>query len=134
MPGRTSLRGLATGAAVLFLSALAACASSGQGEQTDAFAAASGQARTVRIIVQNMNFSDARLYTHTRGGRKQLGIVGGKQDAEFELDWPLPEPLQIEINLLAGPQCFTQSVPVDPGDVLELQISSVFSQSAACRV
>jgi hypothetical protein len=41
--------------------------------------------------------------------------------------------MYIEIDMLAGPKCFTEELPVDPGDVLELQIASVFSSTAACR-
>jgi hypothetical protein len=108
------------------------CGSSGPSSEGDPFAGSQRDA-TVLIIVQNLNFSDARLYTLVRGARKQLGIVGGKQDAEFTLPWSIPEPLQIEINLLAGPQCYTRELMVDPGDIIELQISTVFSQSSACR-
>lgn len=108
------------------------CGSSGSSQEGDPFAGRAQDA-TVRIIVQNLNFADARLYTIVRGARRQLGIVGGKQDAEFTLPWTIPEPLQVEINLLAGPQCYTRELMVDPGDIIELQISAVFSQSSACR-
>ncbi|MDA1102641.1 MAG: hypothetical protein O2956_03505 [Gemmatimonadetes bacterium] len=94
---------------------------------------ASGRPETIRIIVQNLNFADARLFAYRRGARSSLGSVGGKQDGEFSLPWRFPEPLRIEINLLAGPTCSTEEILVDPGDILELQISSVFSSSSFCR-
>jgi hypothetical protein len=111
---------------------LVGCGSSGSSPQGDPFSGGNRDA-TIQLIIQNLNFSDARLYTIVRGARKQLGIIGGKQDAEFTLPWTIPEPLQIEINLLAGPQCYTREMMVDPGDIIELQISTVFSQSSACR-
>jgi len=110
-----------------------ACASTGSPAESDPFDSAGSEARSVRLMVQNMNFSDVRLFAIRRGSRTSLGVVSGKRDAEFTLDWPLPEPLQIEIRLLAGPNCLTREMEVDPGDVLELQISSVFSQTSACR-
>ena len=117
---------------VLAALTLAGCASSGGPENgSDPFGAEG--ARSVRLIVQNLNFSDARLYAITRGGRRSLGIVGGKSTEEFTLDWATPGSLQIEINLLAGPRCYTREMEVDPGDVLDLQIASVFTQTSACR-
>lgn len=88
---------------------------------------------SIRIIVQNLNFSDARLYVLRRGARSTLGIVGGKTDAEFSLDWDISDPVQIEIDMLAGPSCTTRAIQADPGDIIELQIASVFRNSQACR-
>jgi hypothetical protein len=90
-------------------------------------------AATVRVIVQNRNFSDARLYYARRGARVALGVVGGKSDAEFVIDWDFPDVMQVEIDLLAGPRCVTEELPVDPGDILELQIASVFTDTQNCR-
>lgn len=122
--------------AAVLVSALAigGCASSGDpAGGGDPFGGEGARATSVRLIVQNLNFSDARLYQIRRTGRRSLGIVGGKQTQEFTLDWTVPESLQIEINLLAGPRCLTREMEVDPGDVLELQIAAVFTQTSACR-
>ena len=35
--------------------------------------------------------------------------------------------------MLAGPTCTTQPLDVQPGDILELQIQSMFNQSSFCR-
>jgi hypothetical protein len=121
-------------ALVAVASVMTGCASSGATETaSDPFGGEGVRASSVRLIVQNLNFSDARLYAMTRGGRRSIGIVGGKATEEFTLDWTTPESLQIEINLLAGPRCYTRAMEVDPGDVLELQIASVFTQTSACR-
>lgn len=92
--------------------------------------AGSGQ---IRIEVINRNFSDATLWAISRSGRQRLGIVTGKTDASFTLDWDFPQPLQIEIHLLAGERCVTAPLQVDPGDVLELQIEVELRRSAFCR-
>jgi hypothetical protein len=114
------------------LLSMAGCAAAGTGA-SDPFAGG-GREDTVLLRVRNINFADARLYTIRRGASRQLlGSVGGKQDAEFTLDWEFSEPLRIEINLLAGPTCTTEELIVDPGDVLDLQIESVFNQSRFCR-
>jgi len=112
-----------------------ACASSGGARPGDASGpfAEGWRPQTVRLVVQNLNFSDARLYAIRTGSRSILGVVGGKQDAEFVMEWLRSEPLRIEIDLLARPRCSTREMQVDPGDILELQIESVFSVDAVCR-
>lgn len=107
---------------------MTACASSGG----DPGAFDTVRPTTVRLVVQNRNFSDVRLYTHRRGARTTLGTVTGKQDREFTFSWDMPDPMQVEIDMVAGPKCFTQEMQVDPGDILELQIAPVFT-STSCR-
>lgn len=89
----------------------------------------------VRIHVQNHNFSDATLWTLVRDGqRKRLGVVTGKSDEVFTFPWRFSEPLRIEFDMVAGPRCTTENIQVDPGDTLELQISSDFRMmSSWCR-
>ena len=120
------------GTAIVATLALAACASAGPRLSDDPWSSTERPPQ-VRLIVQNRNFSDARLYAIRRSARESLGILGGKQDAEFMLDWPSPEPLRIEINMLAGPRCVTEEMQVDPGDILELQIAVVFTDTSGCR-
>lgn len=108
---------------------VSACASGGQGS-TDSFNVE--RPTSVRLIVQNRNFSDVRLYTIRRGTRTALGTVTGKQDREFTFSWNMPDPMQVEIDMVAGPKCFTREMQVDPGDTLELQIAPVFTTSS-CR-
>lgn len=88
--------------------------------------------RTIRVHVQNDNFMDARLYAISSSSRQHLGIVVGKQQAVLEIPWDFSKPLRIEIDLLAGPKCTTDTIEADPGDILDLRIESVFSRSAAC--
>lgn len=88
----------------------------------------------LRIEVNNMNFADARLYViRNAGTRVSLGNVGGNQQESFTIEWLMVQDLRIEINLLAGPTCTTERIVAEPGDIIELQIQSVFSQSAFCR-
>ena len=55
-----------------------------------------------------------------------------KQQAVLEIPWDFSKPLRIEIDLLAGPKCTTDTIEADPGDILDLRIESVLSRSAAC--
>ncbi len=99
VPGRMT-RARAT-FAVLAVVLVAGCGSSGRTVSTrQPFTDAN--ASTVRLIVQNRNFQDARLYYYRRGARMALGVVTGKRDAEFVIDWDFPDAMRIEINLLAG--------------------------------
>lgn len=88
----------------------------------------------VRIRVVNFNFSDATVWTVIRNGRRQrLGTVTGKADATFDVPWTFTEPLRLEFHLLAGPRCFTEELSVDPGDIIELQISVDPDADPMCR-
>ena len=126
-------RRLGTAAVLLLCAGLVACAgTTGVAEDPYAFTSTNRPPK-IRLIVQNLNFSDARLFALQPSGRVPIGQVGGKQDAEFELDWPMSAYLSIEIDMIAGPRCVTQEMQVDPGDILDLQIASVFSQTRGCR-
>lgn len=107
------------------------CASSGQAPVSGPFTE-SGEEDSVRIEVLNLNFQNARLYAISPGRRTLLGTARGKENSTFTLDWEIPTLLQIEIDLLAGPRCITEAIQMDPGDILEVRIASVFSQSS-CR-
>jgi hypothetical protein len=115
------------------LVATAGCATSRPLASSDPFATGDGRASSVRIEVQNLNFTQARLYAIRDGQRLNLGTVEGKQDDDFTMEWLFSHELRIEINMLAGPTCTTEPMVVDPGDILQLQISPVFSQSSFCR-
>lgn len=109
----------------------AGCASAGN--QSASPFSEDGRPDSVRIEVLNLNFNDARLYALRDAERLSLGTVGGKQDATFTIPWDFSQDLRIEINLLAGPTCTTEPLNVQPGDILELQIQSVFNRSSFCR-
>lgn len=117
--------------ALMLALALAGCGSARS--SADGPFSSTDRPNSVRIEVLNLNFQEARLYALRDNERLSLGTVGGKQERTFTLPWNLHQDLRIEINLLAGPTCTTESLPVQPGDILELQISSVFSQSSFCR-
>ena len=124
---------------------ITACASSGRAvERGQPFTRDAVAEGTIRVHVQNDNFMDARLYAigsssrlmeilgPQRPSRQHLGIVVGKQQAVLEIPWDFSKPLRIEIDLLAGPKCTTDTIEADPGDILDLRIESVLSRSAAC--
>jgi len=118
---------------MLMCLALVGCASGGARPNGDSPFSSTDRPDSIRIEVLNLNFQEARLYALRDSERVSLGIVGGKQEGSFTIPWNLSQDLRIEINLLAGPTCTTESLPVQPGDILELQINSVFSQSSFCR-
>jgi len=92
-----------------------------------------GPPTSITLLVQNRNFSDARLFVLRRGATLPLGVVSGKAESEFDLDWDISDPIQIRIEILAGPTCITEELLADPGDVLELQIDQNFMHSRRCR-
>lgn len=116
---------------VLAVVLLAACASSPMpGSEMRPFTQTAPN--SITLIVQNQNFADVRLYALRQAGRESLGVVTGLSDEEFTLDWSFSEPLRIEIDMLAGPSCTTEELTADPGDIFELQIAPVFTESRFC--
>jgi len=88
---------------------------------------------SITLLVQNRNFADARLFVLRRGATRSLGVVGGKAETEFDIDWDMSDPIRVRIDLLAGPSCTTDEILADPGDVLELQIAQNFMHTRGCR-
>lgn len=87
----------------------------------------------VRIQIRNFHFSDATVWVLEREGKRtRLGIITGKTDATFTLPWTFSSPMRVEFDLLASVRCVTESLMVDPGDVLELQISVDPSSDPQC--
>lgn len=127
--------GLATALAAALLLPLTGCASSGTGTAAvNPYSQDLEERREVRIDVRNFNFADATVWALARGGdRTRLGIVTGKSSASFTLPWTFSEPLRLEFDLLADVRCMTESLTVDPGDVLELQISVDPASDPQCR-
>lgn len=106
-----------------------ACATSTRGSP---FGSGPRGERTIRIEVRNLNFADATLHALRGAERVRLGIVTGKTDRAFDLEWTLSLPLQIQIDLLAGERCTTRALNVEPGEVVVLQIESDLRRSLDC--
>jgi len=111
--------------------AFAAC-STGPGPSRASFQGSSPE-DSIRIFVTNLNFMDATIWAVTSGTRERLGIVTGKREAVYAIPWEGYMDLQMEIDILSGPRCFTESLPVDPGDDIELIINVEFLNSPRCR-
>ena len=131
MQGGEVLRTLTT---LSLLLSLGGCASTGRSVGGgNPFTNSEDRPQTIRVEVQNLNFADARLHAIRNGQRILMGTVVGKDDATFTVSWEFSQSLRIEINLLAGPSCTTEVLQVDAGDILRLQIASVFTSSMFCR-
>lgn len=89
--------------------------------------------RHIQLDVLNNNFSDATLWIVVReSARERLGVVGGKTDTTFVIPWDFPQPIRMEIDMLAGPRCLTRAIEADPGDILQLEILAVFDETPWC--
>ena len=75
----------------------------------------------IEILVRNDNFSQVTVYTARSGAYRRLGIVPGKGESTFRTEWYLPD-IQLRVRFLAGPDFFTDRLPVSPGELLELII------------
>lgn len=84
--------------------------------------AASAQGEDIELLVKNLNFNQVTVYT-ARGGTsiRRLGTVPGKGEATFRMRWHLPQ-IQLRWKELAGEEFLTETIPVSPGELLELII------------
>jgi len=129
-----SSRFLATaGAGALALLLAAGGCAVGSAGNPGPFERAEAGDQRVSVHVRNLNFSEATLWAVSRGGRQRLGVVGGKGDAVYTIPWRSSQPMQIEIDLLAGPRCTTEPLEVDPGDSLDVQIEVSLDSQPNCR-
>jgi hypothetical protein len=116
---------LGTLASLATAALLAGCATGGGESRPESFPQPYAE-KEIKIFVTNLAFSDATLYGITNGGRVRLGQITGKKDQVFTLPLEFSSELQLEIDLLAGPRCFTERMMVDPGDHLDLLIENEY--------
>lgn len=133
--GTGSVRGVASlfmrAALVAAVTALGAACAARAGEGNPAITPGLEDQIEIRII--NNNFSDARLYAVHPRAREFLGMLTGKTEANYTLDWDFSQTLSIEISLLAGGTCTTEELIVDPGEALFLSIDSTLATMRNCR-
>jgi hypothetical protein len=110
--------------------ALAACSSGNPGGQGYA---GNPMGNSVRIFVTNLNFMEATVYGVTTGSRRKLGIVPGKGEEVLTMRISFPTELHLEIDIMAGPYCFTDRLTVDGGDEFELFIQQA-GANLNCRL
>lgn len=112
--------------------ASSACASGSSRSTDDLFGSAGS--RPVRLSVRNRNFNDATIWAVFSADRVRVGTVTGKTDAVLALpNRARPDPLYLEIDLVGGEHCRTETLVVDPGDELQLEIMPELSAMPECR-
>ena len=109
---------------------LAACSSGTAGQRVYDGGPSSGVAR---VFVTNLNFMEATVYGVTTGHRLKLGIVPGKGEQVMTMPIGFPTELHLEVDLMAGPYCFTDRLTVDAGDEFDLVIQQA-GANLRCRV
>jgi hypothetical protein len=80
-----------------------------------------GRDRSILITVDNQEFQDATIYVRRFSSRIRLGTVIGKRTQDFEIDWVHPD-IQLEVSFIAAGSFLTETLPVQPGEHLELWI------------
>jgi len=74
------------------------------------------------VSINNLAFSDVTVWGVTNGSRRRLGNITAKGETDFTLPLGYPSELYLEIDLLAGPRCVTETMLVQPGDHVELTV------------
>ena len=75
-----------------------------------------GERTEVVIVVRNDSFNQATVYLSPDYGSRRLGIVRGKSEDRFTLEWFMPE-IQLRIKFLAGGEILSQPWSVGSGEV-----------------
>lgn len=134
MFARAAIRGRrpdAVAVGIALACALAAFAGGCAGGRADAGANPLGggvQDDEIEILVRNDNFNQVTVYTARGRAFRRLGVVAGKGEATFSTEWYLPD-IQLRVKFLAGPDFYTEVLPVSPGELLELIIPARQSQA-----
>lgn len=76
----------------------------------------------IQIAIVNNNQQDVTVYALAPATRERLGRVGSHTSETFTMRWAHTRELRLELDFLAGPRCFSQSVVVSPGEELELVV------------
>ncbi len=76
----------------------------------------------LRVVVDNQNFNDLRIYAVTTRGPQSLGQVGGRSQSDFRLEWRQLDEIRFRLEFLAGGQHNTMRINVSPGDIIEISI------------
>lgn len=76
----------------------------------------------INIQVVNRNYQQITLYAVWPGRRVRLGTINGTGEANYMLPWDGTYLLQIEIDPLASPDCITEPIWADAGDIILLEI------------
>jgi hypothetical protein len=87
----------------------------------------------VSVQVQNRNFADATIHVLRGGELVRLGVVNGAAERTFELVWRISMPMRVNIRLLAGGECLTDDMMVDPGDRLFVEVPVDLANDPDCR-
>lgn len=104
----------------LAIAGLAGCATGDTARATDnPMDPATMEGDEIQLLVRNLNFNQVTVYTARGASVRRLGIVPGKGEATFRMNWHLPD-IQLRVKELAGDDYLTETLPVSPGDFLEL--------------
>ncbi len=87
---------------------------------------------TIHVEIENRGWEDATVHAVWSGGRRRLGTVIGAMTADYTLALDRSVLMHFEIDLLNGPECITQQIFADPGDIILLQIDRRFLGGADC--
>ena len=100
--------------------------------QEDVSDLAPGMQEEITLSVENYNFNDVTLYALAAGIRERVGRVRGSGRETFTFRWPR-QSLQMEVVFLSGGRMVTETMPVVPGDRLDLIVEQVAGDRAVLR-
>lgn len=113
--------------------ALPGCGQRGPRSSGNPFDGSGAGTPQIRLQIQNANFYDATITAIGDNTQRRLGVVGGNQSRTFTMPWEFGGSLRVQIDLLAGPSCTTDTIQVNPGDEIEFQIPPQLGSGGYCR-
>lgn len=120
---------------------LSACAASGSRNPFDGRSRAAGQSTsttaTYSIRAFNPSFNDVTIFVTSAfgaGARVRVGRLGTSEEETFEFRMSTAtREVRFELVYFSGPTCFTQSILITAGDVVELLLPAEPRNELACR-
>ena len=114
---------------LVFAMAAGACGGGGGGGTTSA--APSGEGALFEVT--NNNRSEVTLWAQIEGRRQRLGTLQPNGQATYTLDVRGIQDVALEIRVLGGGRCTTQTRPVGPGERIITIIPPQLSMMQGCR-
>jgi hypothetical protein len=78
--------------------------------------------KVLQISIRNQGLQDVRVVLASDMGSQTLGIVSGNNDRNVQIPWNRSDRISFRLRRMPGRTYATESIPISPGDHVELII------------
>jgi len=127
------ISGAWTGLVTLSLVFLAGCGGVGRSLSSDSPFDRGGNRTGVILRVDNQNIHEAAIYARVGGRLSLLGKVDARSIRFLDFEWPIRNPLTLELELAVGERYVLQPYTLPGGGRVELTVAEELRRSRIQR-